>query len=278
MQQIISTQIPLSSNGIFNNHKHYPPLHIIIPAYNESRSIISVIRRIESSLMLYPYQFRITVIDDGSSDSTYEILQNSNLNISLKKNHQNLGKGKTMRRGILQSKKEEIVVMIDGDGEHIPEDISRLIDPILTGKADCVIGSRFLPRNSSITLSGSYLKNQKKHSYFRKAGNNLISFLIYTFFRRWITDSQCGFRAFAPDIAKLYKPTYSGFEIETEMTLFYILNNFKIVEIPIDTGLNTRESHMNILKDSMKILFVILSLRFKKFDNVYQKIRTKILK
>ncbi|WP_371803547.1 glycosyltransferase family 2 protein [Candidatus Lokiarchaeum ossiferum] len=264
MQQIISAQIPFNSNKIFNHHKHYPPLHVIIPAYNESRSIISVINRIETSLISHFLEYRITVIDDGSTDSTYELLKNSRKNISLVKNRKNLGKGRTLRKGILQSKKDELVVVIDGDGEHLPEDISRLVQPIISGNAEFVIGSRFLPKNAESSIVGSYLKNQKKFSHFRKMGNNLISFLIYTLFHRKITDSQCGFRAFAPNIAKYYIPSYSGFEIETEMTIFYILNNFKICEVPIDTGLNTRESHMNIFKDSLKILFVILSMRFRK--------------
>ncbi|WP_457920143.1 glycosyltransferase family 2 protein [Candidatus Lokiarchaeum ossiferum] len=230
-----------------------------MPAYNESKAIINIIRRIQH-VMDPLYNYCISVIDDGSSDGTYNILKNSKLKIEVIQNSENLGKGKTLLKGFQLANKNEIVLVIDGDGEHPPEDIPKLLQPILEKKAEVVIGSRFLRLNQGSKLKGSYLKNRKQFSYFRKLGNNFISLLIFLFHRKYISDSQCGFRAFAPGVASLYNPSYSGFEVETEMTIFYIKEGVKLLEIPMDTGLSTRESHMSIVKDSFKILLVILDM------------------
>ena len=260
-QASISKKKVLKS-GTFHNLKSnsITQLHIIIPVYNESKAIINILNRIHYTLK-NQYKFKITVIDDGSSDDTYKLLNNLDLQILLEKNKKNLGKGISLKKGISFTKSNELVIIMDGDGEHPPEEIPQLIKPILENNADFVIGSRFMKSKRFKGKTGSYLKNQKKFSQLRKVGNSIISFLIYIFYHKYITDSQSGFRAFAPGIISLYNPKYSRFEVETEMTIDFIRKKKKIVEVPIDTGLSTRESHMNILRDSLKILFVIIEMR-----------------
>jgi glycosyltransferase involved in cell wall biosynthesis len=235
-------------------------IHIIMPAYNEENAIIQVLDEI-IALMNNKYNYVITVIDDGSSDNTYKLLQDYDKPINLKKNIVNLGKGQTIRKGFGFIKDDEICVMIDSDGEHPPKEIPYMLEPILNKEADIVIGSRFLKDKRINHLGGSYLKNQKTFSYFRKFGNVLISFLVYIFHNRFLTDTQCGFRAYAPGIVKHYKPNYMGFEVETELTIRGIKNHHRITEVPIDSGLSTRESHMNILKDSIKIFLLIVDMK-----------------
>ncbi len=246
-----------------------PKIHIIIPVFNESKSILDIIKRINNT-MKNNYEFRITVIDDGSNDDTNSILSHSGLDINIIKNRVNQGKGKTIKKGFNLTKPNEIIVMIDGDGEHPPEEIPKLINPIINGEADFVIGSRFLKYSSKLYPRGSYLKNYKPFSHLRKIGNKLISILIYIFHQKLITDSQCGFRAFAPGFAQLFNPIYSRFELETEMTIFYIRKRVRIREVPVDTGLSTRESHMNIIRDSIKILLIILDMISKKRSKIIQ--------
>ncbi|WP_371803566.1 glycosyltransferase family 2 protein [Candidatus Lokiarchaeum ossiferum] len=264
LQSTIITQesIPNYSTAV-KKRTNCPKIHIIVPAYNESKAIVDIIHRIQK-VMNPLFDYHITVIDDGSSDNTVSILQEAHLDIELLKNSVNLGKGKTLLRGFQLAAKNEIVLVIDGDGEHPPEDIPKLLQPIIEKRAEVVIGSRFLQLNKVSGKKGSYLKNRKQFSYFRRIGNILISILIFLFHQTYITDSQCGFRAFAPGIAPLYKPKYSGFEVETEMTIFFIKKRIRIIEIPMDTGLSTRESHMSIIKDSFKIFLVIVDMLFKK--------------
>jgi glycosyltransferase involved in cell wall biosynthesis len=263
ISKISDSQRLSNQSGFLIDEKsqNFPVIHVIIPVYNESKAIISVINSIQNTLTSL-YKFKITVIDDGSSDGTISVLTNSSLNIDVKRNMVNLGKGRTIQRGINLIKKNEIIVFIDGDGEHVPEDIPLLVEPIINNEADIVIGSRFLNTKKKGIMNGSYLKNRKKFSHFRKLGNMIISSIIYIFHKNFISDSQSGFRVFAPDILSKVQLNFSHFEVETELTIIAIKNSNRIKEIPINSGLSSRESHMNIIFDSLKILLVILEMRY----------------
>jgi glycosyltransferase involved in cell wall biosynthesis len=254
------------------------PIFIVIPAYNESKAILSILERIKKT-MDNKYQYRILVIDDCSQDDTYNILRNSTETFDLRRNTTNLGKGQCLKQGFNLAKNDEIVVMIDADGEHPPEEIPSLLEPILKNQADIVIGSRFLSlhKDRAQKQKSSYLKNQKEFSHIRKFGNRVISLLISIFHGRYISDSQCGFRAFSPGFAKLMRPKYSRFAVETEMTIQSIQNGHRIVEIPIDTGLSTRESHMRIIRDSLQIFLVIFAMKCKKSQKWLHRLFPKYL-
>ena len=81
-----------------------------------------------------------------------------------------------------------------------------------------------------------------------------------------ITDSQCGFRFFTSGVVTKYIPKYLRFEVETEMTINFIKKNLRIIEVPIDSGLSTRESHMNNLSDSLNILSIITLMSLLKYN------------
>ena len=160
---------------------------------------------------------------------------------------------------------------MDADGEHPPEEIPNLIAPILRKEADVVIGSRFLRRKNIKNDKGSYLENQKEFSYFRKFGNFIFSILVFIFHHQFITDTQCGFRAYAPGIINRFKNSSSGFQIETEMAIKCIQMGYRVKEIPINSGISSRKSHMKIISDSVKIGLLIIEMSLPKWLNWFAK-------
>jgi len=280
MEQVIgSNNQQLADNTIsFGIFSPKPKLHVIVPCYNESQSILKIIERIQHTLV-NNYDYRLTIIDDGSTDNSVELLNNScSLNFNLHINSLNMGKNSTLLKGFNFTDNNEIVIMLDGDGEHLPEEIPRLIQPIINKQADMVIGTRFRKSADLNFACGSYLKNGKQFSFLRKLGNNIISFLILLIYQTKISDSQSGFRVFAPGEIQKFHPKFNGFTVETEIVLNFINRRKIILEIPIDTGLSARESHMNIFEDSLKIFIVIVDMKFPRFSKILQKSLQKYLK
>lgn len=152
---------------------------IIIPAYNEEKSIAGVLERVFQCLP----ESEIIVINDGSKDNTDLRAAASGarvINLPF-----NLGIGGAMQTGFLYAKQHDydIAIQIDGDGQHNPEYVEKLIGPIAAGRADMVIGSRFVNRT------------QYKSSLFRKMGITFFSGLVSFLIKQKITDTTSGFRA-----------------------------------------------------------------------------------
>ena len=123
-----------------------PDVTIIIPAYNEESTIYDVASRTINSVSKIPgLSFEIIVVDDGSNDGTLEAIKE--LNITVLRNKHNMGKGIALRRGFFAAR-GRIIVTLDADGSHFPEDLPAIIAPIANGEADVVIGSRFGNKNN----------------------------------------------------------------------------------------------------------------------------------
>ena len=153
-------------------------------------------------------------------------------------NKQNRGKGYTISRGFSSCKPDEIVVFMDADGEHPPEEIPNLIAPIIRNEADVVIGSRFLRRKNIKNDKGSYLENQKEFSYLRKFGNFIFSILRYLFFIINLSQIPNVDFGLCAGIIKRFKNSSSGFQIETEMAIKCIQMGYRVKEIPINSGIS----------------------------------------
>ncbi len=259
---------PVVTNGLFNGHtvipeSFYSRIHIIIPVFNESYSIIQLIEKIYECFVNLPKPI-ITIIDDGSTDDTLYELEQSSYNINIISNKKNSGKGVSLINGFKICSEDDIVITMDGDGEHIPEDIFALVQPIIEGKVKSVIGTRFLD-NKFLKIFyrkyfGSYSNNGKRLNYIRRFGNWLFSLFIWFATRNWIIDSQSGFRAFAPGVVKEFDLSSKGFQIETEITMQLIKNGIQIDEIPIKTGTVNRDSYMGIFRDSIKNIITIIRI------------------
>lgn len=186
----------------------------IIPAFNEEKSIATIIQETKK------YVNQVLVVDDQSTDNTGEMAR---LHGAIVIYHsENKGVGAAMKAGIAYAKKLEpnIVVTIDADGQHRPEDIPRLIEPIISGKADFVLGSRF--------LNGQPINMPQ----IKKIGNRLLTFITSFLAGVKSTDTQTGFRAFNRKVL-LSLNLVSNFTYTQEMILILCHRGFRCAEVPI---------------------------------------------
>ncbi|MFX0101475.1 MAG: glycosyltransferase family 2 protein [Candidatus Hodarchaeota archaeon] len=253
-----------------------PSITVLIPAYNEENGIASLISRTREILSTIAENSKILVVDDGSSDKTREILEV--LEVERFFHRKNLGKGDVIRNALQFVENEDIIVTMDGDGEHDPNDMNKLVTPLLKGRANIVIGSRFLVKKSR---KNEYLKRNKKEKFIKKFGNWLFTFLLWIFTRRIIKDTQSGYRAFRARNIQELNLCSSGFRIEMEMTIKAIKNGYIVREVPIKNGNPNRFSHLNAITDGARIVLTIFRECLPKwlnkpFDWVLPRIPEKI--
>lgn len=181
---------------------------IIIPVYNEEKTIAEIIKRVLNSNTL-GLKKEIIVVDDGSSDKTRKILKRiRNKRIRFIFHKTNKGKGAALRTGFKYTT-GDIVLMQDADLEYNPNEIQFLLEPILNNKADVVYGSRFI----------SYRPHRVLY-FWHSVGNSLLTFLSNAVTNLNLTDMETGYKVFKKDIvtAILPKLTSNRFGIEPEIT------------------------------------------------------------
>ena len=190
-------------------------IYIVVPVFNESRVVAAVIEEIQQA----GYR-NIIIVDDGSSDDTYAVA-NSSTGVIVLRHRINRGKGAAIKTGICAADLcgAEIVVTIDGDGQHDPEDIKRLVDPIMEGTHDVVLGTRMLDSNGM-----PFLK-----VVANKIGN-LCTLLLYGIL---VTDSQSGFRAYSQHAARIIDTRADKYEYDSKVIREINNNRLRFVEVPI---------------------------------------------
>jgi len=188
---------------------------IVIPAFNEEKKIAEVI----DSLRKEGYT-RIIVVDDGSEDLTYSKAKSPG--VTTLKHAINRGQGAALKTGIEYALEQgaEIIVTFDSDGQHSAEDIKRLIQPIEEGKADMVLGSRFLNKESNVPVV---------RKIFLKGGA-LIFRLMYGV---RLTDSHNGLRAFSRKAAQTIRLTQDKMEHASEIIEEIGRRKLKYLEVPV---------------------------------------------
>ena len=195
---------------------------VIIPALNEEAAIGSIVER---SLQ---YADDVLVIDDGSTDDTFEIASNAGARVI--KHHTNQGKGVSLKDAFGEVSAYDVVVTIDGDGQHNPDEIPVLIAPIIDGRADLVNGSRYLNGFDENTPA------------YRRVGQRVLDIATNVTSGTSVTDSQSGFRAFSGKTISCYKFRDPGFGVESEMIADAAENNLRIIEVPITVKYDVENS------------------------------------
>ncbi|MCP5096860.1 MAG: glycosyltransferase family 2 protein [Chloroflexi bacterium] len=187
---------------------------VIIPAYNEERFIGSVV------LKSRQYSDNVIVVDDGSSDQTAAVAATAGAYVI--EHHINQGKGGALNTGFAYAQDigADVIVTIDADGQHDVEEISAVIDPVINGDADLVIGSRYLVNNSDVPPH-------------RVIGHKAFNFITNQASGTSVTDSQSGFRAFSPRCLSKLAFSSNGFSVESEMQFIAREHALKLVEVPI---------------------------------------------
>ncbi len=231
---------------------------VIIPAKDEANSIGELIARVKTTLS--DRKFEVVVVDDGSKDNTKEIAKSSGaIAISHAKT---LGKGAAMKSGALAAT-GDILVFLDGDGAHNPEDIPSVIAPVLQNRADLVIGSRDF--RGSKTL-GSYLPRRITNKLASFVTSVIISFLLplAASFKcpvKWIgiEDAECGFKAISKEKWRKLNLVSQGFEIESEIIYEAAKNGLTIHNAPISCNWDSKVSRLSIVRDGLKTIRLLSS-------------------
>ena len=218
---------------------------ILIPCYNEEKTIEKVIKDFQKELP----EAQIYVYNNNSSDSSVEIVKQFP-NVILR-NEYNQGKGNVVRRSFREVD-ADIYVMVDGDDTYPASAVHDLIKPIQDEEADMVVGDRL--------SNGTYKKENKRK--FHSFGNLLVRRTINLLFKANLKDIMSGYRAFNKIFVKNIPILSSGFEVETEMTLSALDKKFRIKEIPITYKDRPRgsKSKLNTIKDGTLVLKTILTM------------------
>jgi glycosyltransferase involved in cell wall biosynthesis len=195
-------------------------LSIIVPAYNEARTIDQVLRRVAEQDLGGPYE--VIVVDDGSTDGTAELAEGVGLaEVRVVRQPANRGKGAAVRTGIAQTR-GDIVVIQDADLEYDPADLPRLLDPLRKGVADVVYGTR---------LRGG--EPQRAHLFWHYAGNRFLSLLTNVLFNTTISDMEVGYKAFRGDLIRSLELRSDDFAFEAEVTAKILRRDVRLYEVPI---------------------------------------------
>lgn len=195
-------------------------LAIIIPAYNESTAIASVIKSIPRALD-HISTINIIVIDDGSTDITGKVAQTAGATVLRHKINRGVGVATVTGFAAAEKLGADIAVTMDADGQHDPAEISKLIEPIRLGHADIVVGTRLI--------------NPKGMPPVRLLGNRIMNRILQIFWGVYTTDSQSGYRAYSRKALQQLKLTTGGFEVCTEILYAAKLAHLKVSEAPIRT-------------------------------------------
>ena len=224
---------------------------IIIPAYNESENIENIVDEITTGYPQYDY----VVVNDGSSDNTARILKKrgyNHINCPI-----NLGIGGAIQTGYRYAKENdyEIAVQIDGDGQHDPAYIAEIVEPILKGEADYVIGSRFVNKEGF------------QSSFTRRIGIRFLSALIALLCFRRVKDVTSGFRAVNRFFIEVFAESYPIDYPEPEAIMDAVMRRKRILELPVimrerETGqssINFKKSVYYMIKVTLDIIVCRIS-------------------
>jgi glycosyltransferase involved in cell wall biosynthesis len=227
-------------------NREKPTISVVIPVFNEELTIGDVINRTKETLKKLTLPYEVLVIDDGSVDKSLEISKAKEVKVFREAHY---GKGHAIRLGF-QSAKGSIIVTLDSDGSHRPEEIPKVLESVMEGKADLSIGSRFLNAEAS----------RADIPPMNRTGNRVFNSLIRLLSGVKISDSQSGFRAIKSSVVRNMKLNSQGYEVESEMLIKSLKMGVRIAEIPISFEQRTKgKSRLDPFKDGARILYSIIT-------------------
>ena len=221
---------------------------ILLPCYNEEKTIKECIKRIKKVISNEKDEYRIVVCDNNSTDSSVKIAKSQNVKVLIEKEK---GYGATLINGIVNSRADYIVIL-DSDLSYNEKDIPLMVS--MLDNYDLVIGNRF---------KGNIQKSAMPISH--RYGSRLLTEIANIFFKTSSHDFHCGLRAFKRKEILKCDLTSKGFEFASEMIIRAKLNNLKIKEVPTDLFVDGRDgkSNLNTIKDGFRHLFLINKIKFQ---------------
>jgi len=228
-----------------------PAISILVPAYGEAGTIEQVLRR----ALALGLDCEIIVVDDGSQDATAAVVQrlaDELPQVRLIRHERNRGKGAAVRTAI-DASRGDIVLVQDADLEYDPRDIPRLIEPLQSGVADVVYGTR---------LRGG--EPQRAHLFWHYMGNRFLSLLTNVLYNTTISDMEVGYKAFRGDLVRSIHLVSDDFRFEPEITAKILRTpDIRLYEVPISYyGRTFAEGKKITWRDGFLALGALLRFRF----------------
>jgi glycosyltransferase involved in cell wall biosynthesis len=221
-------------------------LSIIIPCFNEIYTIKKLIEKVKNVKLDY-CEKEIIVIDDCSTDGTFEILKDIS-DIIILKHDTNMGKGMAIKTG-LKKTTGDIILIQDADLEYDPKDYNNLIQPFFLADADVVYGSRFIGGSSYIRI----------HYFWHYIANKLLTFFCNIFTNLSMSDMETCYKVFKKDLIKDITLEQKRFGIEPELTIKLSKKTNKFYEVPITYNGRTYNEGKKIgLKDAFVAVYCII--------------------
>jgi glycosyltransferase involved in cell wall biosynthesis len=231
-----------------------PKIIAAIPCLNEGQFISEIVTKARR------YVDRVIVVDDGSTDNTSEAAQAAGAEVIRHKKRQ--GAGAATRSAFEAAKKyhADVLITLDGDGQHDPDEIPQMLAPVLSGNADLVIGSRFLePIHRTRGTLGVRRTNIRR---YREFGINVITWLYNLGSKVKLSDSQSCFRSYSRRLFEALNITENGFGFSVEVLIQARGKNFIIREIPISCVYHSQGSSLNPVVHGLDVAWRVVKLRF----------------
>lgn len=220
---------------------------VLIPCYNESKTIAKVVSDYRAALP----EAEIFVYDNNSTDHTDDIARAAGATVRYERRQ---GKGNVIRT-MFREIEADCYLMIDGDDTYPAENAREMVNLVLEKKVDMVVGDR---------LSATYFTENKRP--FHNLGNRMVKGLVNTLFHGDISDIMTGYRAFSYQFVKSFPVLSQGFEIETEMTIHALDKNLSLQSVAVEYRDRPKDSvsKLNTYSDGFKVLRTIARL-FKEY-------------
>ncbi len=229
--------------------KKLPTLSIIIPAFNEDKTILSLLKKVKS-VKLPGIRKEIIIVNDGSTDKTIRLLGKIKMpHCKIFHHTKNKGKGAAIRTAVAHAIGDFFIIQ-DADLEYDPADYLKLLEPLLKSEADVVYGSRFLGVNQAFTM-WNYL------------GNKSLTFFANHLYNTVLTDMETGYKVFRASVFRSLNLRSNRFNFDPEVTAKVLKKKFKLFEVPISYHGRDYENGKKInWWDGCMALFCLIRYRF----------------
>ena len=237
-------------------------ISIIIPAYNEEALIVNTLESLRSYMTARAEQYEIIVVDDGSQDKTVTCVQEwqkrSGINLRLLRNQKNMGKGFSIRHGVMESR-GRYVIFIDADLPYELDAIDNFL-PALKNGFDLAVGSRVLP--------GSEVRGVPVYRYI---AGQIFSWMVQAVLFSGLPDTQCGFKSFKSEAAReiFRRTSINGFGFDVEMLFVARKLKFAIQPVPVHMIEHRQRSRVRLVNDSLKMFANLFMVRWHDLQGKY---------
>lgn len=224
-------------------------LSIIVPVFNEAATVGLALKRLLAAEL--PCEREVIVVDDGSADGTAAELDAFRGEVRLLRHARNRGKGAAVKTGAAAATGDYLVVF-DGDLEYSPDDLTRLVEPVLRGEARVVYGARTFGSSSA-------------HSFWFVIGNKFTTFAANALFNSWIRDMHSCLKLLPLELFRELAPRRDGFGLDTELTALVLRRGIRPFEVPISYNARSHQEGKKITwRDGAAAIAILLQVRLSR--------------